>query len=142
MRISDWSSDVCSSDLFAHDQRGDAARAVAAGADLAAVVVADAQEDIGAAVGRPLENQQLVAADTLAAVGDGTGLRVRQWKRLLARVDHDEVVAEPVHLDAGATAHGRVIWPRGVDSPGTSGDRREGEIGRASGREGGGQYVE
>src|SRR3546814_6988099 len=77
-----------------------------------------------AAVGRPLENQQLVAADTLAAVGDGTGLRVRQWKRLLARVDHDEVVAEPVHLDGGATAHVRVIWQRGVESPGKSGDRR------------------
>src|SRR3546814_3961592 len=74
-----------------------------------------------AAVGRPLENQQLVAADTLAAVGDGPGLRVRQWKRLLARVDHDEVVAEAVHLDEGATAHGRVIWPRGRKSPGDSG---------------------
>src|SRR3546814_8820902 len=79
-----------------------------------------------AAVGRPLENQQLVAADTLAAVGDGTGLRVRQRKRLLARVDHDEVVAEAVHLDEGARAHGRVIWPRGRESPGKSGigDRR------------------
>src|SRR3546814_16151014 len=92
-----------------------------------------------AAVGRPLENQQLVAADTLAAVGDGTGLRVRQRKRLLARVDHDEVVAEAVHLDEGARAHGRVIWPRGPESPGKAGigDRRPNREGwgGAGGRE-------
>src|SRR3546814_18336781 len=63
MRISDWSSDVCSSDL----------------------------------------------AHALAAVGNGLGQAVRQRKRLLARVDHDEIVAETVHLDEGATAHGGVI---------------------------------
>jgi hypothetical protein len=94
-----------------HDQRCHAARAVAAGADLAAVVVADAQENVGAAVGRRLQDQQLVAAHALAAVGDGLGQSVRQREGLGPGVHDHEVIAQPVHLDEGATAHGGVIWP-------------------------------
>src|SRR3546814_3366474 len=55
------------------------------------------------------QDQELIAAHALAAVGNGLGQAVRQRKRLLARVDHDEIVAETVHLDEGATAHGGVI---------------------------------
>src|SRR3546814_2739698 len=124
MRISYWSSDVCSSDLLglqqarrrldgdgvasqlAHDQRGHAARAVAAGAYLAAVVVPDAHEHVGAAVRRPLQDQELIAAHALAAVGNGLGQAVRQRKRLLAGVDHDEILATTVHIAEGGPAPG------------------------------------
>ena len=77
-------------------EQGDAARGIAAGFDLAAVGVPDAHADVGD-VGR-LEQDQLVAADAGAPVGDGARLRRVDRERALARVEDDEVVAEAVHL--------------------------------------------
>ena len=88
-----------------HQHRGDAARGVAAGAGLAAVGIVDAHEDIGVALGRRLEHDQLVAAHAQPAVGDGTPARRRQLERSPARVEHDEIVAQPVHLDERRPGH-------------------------------------
>ena len=82
-----------------HDQAGDAAGAVAAGLDLAAVVVADAHEDIRRAVRRRLHDQKLVATHPLAPAGNAARGLGRQAKGVLAGIDHHEVIAQPVHLD-------------------------------------------
>ena len=82
-----------------HHHRGDAARGVAAGAGLAAVGIVDAHEDVGLAIGRRLEHDQLVAADAQPAVGDGAAALDRQVERRRAAVEHDEIVAQPVHLE-------------------------------------------
>ena len=47
---------------------------------------------------RWLDQDQLIAANPLAPVGDGAGARGIDRDRLIARIDHHEVVAEPVHL--------------------------------------------
>src|SRR6266404_1728953 len=54
---------------FVHQHRSDAARGVAAGAGLVAVGIVDAHEDVGLALGRGLEHDQLVATHTPPPVG-------------------------------------------------------------------------
>ena len=78
------------------DERGHAARGIAAGADLAAIGIPDAHEHVGFA--RGLERDDLVATDALLAVGDGADRVSRKRERSCAGIEHDEVVAEPVHL--------------------------------------------
>ena len=79
-----------------NEQRRNAARGIAASADLATIGIPDAHEHIGEI--RWLERDHLIAADAPTAVGDGRNLRGLKRKRLLACVQHDEVVAEAVHL--------------------------------------------
>ncbi len=82
------------------EQPGHAAGGVATGVHLAAVGVPDAHDAIGCQLlGRRLDGDQLVAADAALAVGDGAHLRFRRRERRRTRLDHDEVVAEPVHLE-------------------------------------------
>ncbi len=78
------------------DQRCDAARRVAARLDLAAVGVEDAHLHVCTCGW--FEQDQLVAPDAVAAVGDRMRARRRHFDAVLARVDHDKVVAEAVHL--------------------------------------------
>src|SRR4029453_16755094 len=73
-----------------------AARGVAAGAAPPAIGVPDAHECIG--LTRGFERNDLVAADALLPVGDGADGIGREGERASARVDHDKIVAEPVHL--------------------------------------------
>ena len=84
----------------------EAARAVAALLDLAAVGVEDpvAKVDVGAR--RPLDDEHLVAAHAKAAVGERADLARGEGERLDGRVDDDEVVAEPVHLRERERRHG------------------------------------
>src|SRR3546814_2195701 len=96
MRISDWSSDVCSSDLLSADQRRDAAGGVSAGFHFRSVGVPDAHAHIGDR-GR-LDDDQLVAADAGMAVGKRGGERGRHRQRRLARIAYGQVLAEPAHL--------------------------------------------
>jgi len=78
------------------DQRGDAARRVAARLDLAAVGVEYPHFDVG--LRRRFEQDQLVAADAVAAIGNRMRPRRRHLDAVRARIDHDKVVAEAVHL--------------------------------------------
>ena len=94
-------------------QPGRAAGAVAAGRDLAAVLVPEPEVGVGAAVTRRLQDDQLIAADTSAPVGDGAHARAVQRERRLACIEHHEVVAEPVHLGEGKPRHGGVIGADG-----------------------------
>ena len=98
-----------------HDQRSDAARGVAAGLDLAAVGVADAHEDVGGGILRRLQDDQLIAADALATIGNAARGRIVQREGLAAGVDYDEVVAQAMHLDEGAALEHEIsrIWPAG-----------------------------
>ncbi len=78
------------------NERRHAARRIAASRHLAAIGIPDAHEHVG--LTRRLERDELIAADALFPVGDGAH-RVRlEGKRARPRVEHDKVVAEPVHL--------------------------------------------
>ena len=94
-------------------QSGDAAGGVAAGPGLGAVGVADAHEGIGGrVVRRRLDDDELVAADAGAAVGDGGGTAGGEAERAGALVEHDEVVSAAVHLDE--PRHGEGIGGAGA----------------------------
>ena len=129
------------------DQRRHAARGIAASAHLAAVGVPDAHEHVGLA--RRLERDDLIAADALFPVGDGAHRIRLKPERMRPRIEHDEVVAEPVHLaegdgaDAGhRTLLSRDAWPmgtmKGADGPDSSRrcpvltQQEEGKAGRGS----------
>ena len=90
--------------LLVHEAH-EAARAVAALLDFAAVGVEDAVAEIDVGAGRRFDHQHLVAADAEIAVGEATHLLRRQDDRLANGVDNDEVVTEAVHLGETQT-HG------------------------------------
>ena len=54
--------------------------------------------ELGVGVARRLNQQDLVAADAEAAVGDRAQLGLVEHDTLVDRVEHDEVVAKAVHL--------------------------------------------
>ncbi len=92
---------------------GDTAGGVAACAGLCAVGIADAHECVGvAAERRRLDDDELVAANAGASVGDRGSAPGRQVERARAFVEHDEVVAAAVHLFR-KRAMGWVYAPRG-----------------------------
>src|SRR5690606_40800648 len=66
--------------------------------NLATVGVEDTVAEIHLVTGRRLDNQQLVAANAEMAVGNRTHALRRERHGLARGVDHDEVVAKPVHL--------------------------------------------
>ena len=76
----------------------EAARAVAALLDLAAVGVEDAVAEVDVGAAGFLDQQDLVAADAEMAVGDAAALFGRERDGLADAVEHDEVVAEAVHF--------------------------------------------
>ena len=86
---------------FLHQQIGDAAQPVAAGLHHPAIGIANPHEGIGQPVGGRLDGDELVAAHPGAPVGDAPRAILVQREGMLARVDHDEVVAEAVHLQEG-----------------------------------------
>src|SRR5581483_245814 len=74
----------------------DAAGRIAAAFDLAAVAVPDAHLEVGR-VAR-FEDDQLVASDPGAPVGNGFRKRRGDLERLQTRVNDHEIIAEAVHL--------------------------------------------
>ena len=85
-----------------HDE---AARAVAAMLDFVAVGVEDAVAEVGVAL-RGLDDQHLVAADAEVTVRECAHLLLREFDVLAHAVEHDEVVAQPLHFRE-AQRHGR-----------------------------------
>src|SRR5665213_3138849 len=92
---------------LAHEQIGDAAGRIAASLDLAAIGVADAHEGGGGGAVRLFDDDELVGADAGVARRDRRSRFVVECQRLGPRIDHDEIVAEPMHLDEGNAAHGQ-----------------------------------
>ena len=90
--------------VLVHQQPRHAARGIAAALHLAAIGVEDAHGGIGAVAGA-FDHDDLIAADAEPPVGDGARGRGVQRKPLFARVEHDEIVAQPVHFQE--RGHGR-----------------------------------
>ena len=76
----------------------EAARAIAAMLDLAAVAIEDAVSEIDAFDGGLFDQQQLISADAEMPVRERAHLRGAQVERLRVAVEHDEVVARAVHF--------------------------------------------
>ena len=76
----------------------EAARAVAALLDLAAVGIEYAVAEIDIGPRRFFHQQDLVAANAAVAVGEPARLGGRQINVLAHRIDDNEVVAEAMHL--------------------------------------------
>src|SRR5690606_3459361 len=76
----------------------EAARAVSALLDFAAVGVEDAVAEVGLAPARALDDEQLVAADAEMPVGHARDLLRAETEGLARRIDDDEVVARALHL--------------------------------------------
>jgi hypothetical protein len=83
--------------LFDHEAH-ETARAIAALLHLAAIGIENAVAEIDIRPLRALDHQQLVAADAEVAVSEKAHLLGRQVDLLANRVDHDEIVAQAVHL--------------------------------------------
>ena len=79
------------------EQRRDTARGIAASLNFAAIGIIYTHER-RRAVGR-LDNDQLIATDAGMPVGQSAHLRAGQRQRGFARVEHNKIVAQPVHLE-------------------------------------------
>jgi hypothetical protein len=99
------------------DEAHEAARAVAALLDLAAVGVEDAVAEIDARRRAALDDQDLVAADAEMAVGEKARLGRRRHEVLADRVEHDEIVAEAMHFGKTNTHRARIRRVAGADFP-------------------------
>src|SRR6185295_9599804 len=97
----------------------EAARAVAALLDFAAVGVEDAIAEVDALLRRPLDDQQLVEADAEVPVGERADLLAAEREVLLRRVDDDEIVARALHLGE-RQLHRRRFNRTGLRLPGAS----------------------
>src|SRR5271154_3662089 len=95
------------------DQPSDATGGVAARLGLAAIGVEDTHKGLRGGLARRLDQDHLVAAEPVTTVGQGSPRRGIDRKRLAPCVDHDEVVAEPVHLAEGDPAHGAAYMAAG-----------------------------
>ena len=89
--------------------------------DLAAVGVEDAHEHLRQRVARSFQQHQLVAADAGVAVGKRARRRGVDPHRIAALVEHDEIIAEPVHLAKRNALHAALIWRRAGSCPTTRG---------------------
>ena len=98
-----------------HHMIRDAARGIAAGAGPGAVAVPEIQRDIG--VIRIPDFRQLVESDAAIAVPQRACQRSRCHRPASARVDHDKVVAQPMHFHEGQSGYGALRGHRGAYTP-------------------------
>ena len=87
---------------MARHKSGDGACAIAAGLNLAAIGIENLHETI-AVLTRRVNDQKLVAALRLHVLARRQSAHViaRQGQRAIARVDNDEIIAQPVHFGKG-----------------------------------------
>ena len=83
----------------------EAARAVAAVFDFAAVGVVDAVGEVMRGIGRGFDDQQLIEADAAVAVGQREDFLARPVEGFMQGIQHDKVVTEAVHFAESADAH-------------------------------------
>ncbi len=91
---------------LATQEVGDAARGVAAGFGLAAIGIADAHQNPSRGMTRRFEEDHLIASDAGAAIGERAYTPCADGYRATAKIEHDKVIAEPVHLEERDLAHG------------------------------------
>src|SRR6185369_12852848 len=105
------------------DELDETARAVAALPDLAAVGIENPVAEVDVGTRRRFDDQHLVAADAEAPVGERAQLRGVEIDVLRNAVEHDEIVAEAVHLGEAQSHYlgGARSW-----APGNSPLRRNG----------------
>src|SRR5512135_2223528 len=94
--LDQFADDARPRDAVVVDIFGEAADAVAAHLHLAAVGVVDLHLEIGHL--RGMDGQQLIGADTEAAIAKVLGDRVQMIDILFQAVEEDKIVARPVHL--------------------------------------------
>src|SRR6185312_2459579 len=70
-----------------------------------AIGIEDAHRYLCRRMARQLDQDQLVAADPSAPVGDASGRLGIDRHRIMALIEHDEVVAEPMHLTEANLRH-------------------------------------
>ncbi len=87
---------------FPRQKGRDAAGGIAAGFHLAAIRVENAHARMALRGG--FEQDELVAADAEATIGNAFELRLGQRQRRFPRVDHDEIIAQPCILRKGKAA--------------------------------------
>jgi hypothetical protein len=88
------------------EQLGDAASGIATSFRLTAVGIADVHQDLGRRMTRGLQQDQLVAADTGAPVCYDTHPSRTDWYGSAAKIEHDKVIAEPMHFKKRQPTHG------------------------------------
>jgi hypothetical protein len=94
------------------DEAREAARAVAALLDLAAVGVVDAIAEVVARIPRGLDDEDLVAAHAEMAIGDAPHRLLIELHALAHAVQDHEIVALALHLgepESGAFVHGPIL---------------------------------
>src|ERR1700728_2517099 len=82
----------------AEEERGDAARTVAALLDLVAVAVEDPVEECAVRAPRRFQHQRLIETDAGAAVGERAHPLTREQPARRGRLEDREVVSDSVHL--------------------------------------------
>jgi hypothetical protein len=95
---------------LAHDMIRDAAGGVAAGPGTGAVTVPEIQRDIG--VIGIADFRKLIKPDPAVTVAQAPRQRSRGHRPAPARVDHDKVVAQPVHLHEGQAGNDALFGHR------------------------------
>jgi hypothetical protein len=93
------------------DELDEAARAIAAGFHLVAIGIEDAVLEVHRRRIGPLHQQDLIGADTEAAISQQAQLRAIERKRLGNAIEHHEVVAGALHLGE-AQSHAGIIGHR------------------------------
>ena len=87
------------------EQVGDAAAGVAASPGLAAIGIADAHQNLGRGVARRLEQNDLIASDAGPPIREPACGCGAERDRAAAKIEHDKIVAEPVHFEKRDLAH-------------------------------------
>src|SRR3546814_12676443 len=128
MRIGDWSSDVCSSDLFAQDAPSEALPDAAEADDDGAIVVTARRRE-----------ERLADVPTAASVIDITSFTDRGGATGSGELLADQPSVRFNHLNSSVTSE--ISIRASSTARATNGDPSVGQIGRASGGERGGLDV-
>src|SRR5205085_8099057 len=99
------------------EQVGDAAAGVAASLGLAAIRIADAHQNLGRGMARRLEQNDLIASDADPPIREPACGCGAERDRAAAKIEHDKIVAEPVHFEKRYFAHRAAYMAAGTAMP-------------------------
>ena len=98
---------------LAMEQIGDAARGIAAGLGRAAICIADAHQDLGRGMARRLQQDDLIASDAGPPIRQPAYGCGAERDRTATKVEHDKIVAEPMHFVKRDLAHDAALYGGG-----------------------------